>query len=58
MADGVDDAIDWLALPKGFDYAVFGVAGSLMTDGNVTPNAHDGMGCFRAKKRGPTRPES
>ncbi len=50
VADGVDDGIEWLALPKDFEYAVFGVAGSTMTDGNVTPYGHDGMGCFKAKK--------
>lgn len=50
VADGVDGGVEWLSLPKGFEYAVFGVAGSTMTDGNVTPNAHDGMGCFKAKK--------
>ncbi|MFO7591775.1 MAG: DUF839 domain-containing protein [Acidimicrobiia bacterium] len=50
VADGVDGGIEWLALPKGFEYAVFGVAGSTMTDGNITPNAHDGMGCFAGKK--------
>lgn len=35
-----------LALPAGFSYVMFGVEGSLMTDGNRTPKAHDGMGAF------------
>jgi len=50
VAEGVDGGVEWLSLPKGFEYAVFGVAGSTMSDGNITPNAHDGMGCFKAKK--------
>lgn len=52
VAEGVDGRLEWLSLPKGFEYAVFGVAGSTMTDGNITPNAHDGMGCFKGTKGG------
>ncbi|MGH8930286.1 MAG: PhoX family protein [Egibacteraceae bacterium] len=32
-----------LALPAGFTYAMFGVTGSMMSDGNPTPRAHDGL---------------
>jgi len=35
-----------LALPAGFTYAMFGVEGSRMSDGNLTPKAHDGMAAF------------
>lgn len=37
-----------LALPKGFQYNVFGKTGSIMSDGNPTPSAHDGMAAFAA----------
>jgi secreted PhoX family phosphatase len=35
-------------LPEGFKYSIFGVSGTTMSDGNVTPFAHDGMGSYRA----------
>lgn len=35
-----------LALPAGFKYVKFGIARSIMSDGNATPNAHDGMAAF------------
>lgn len=35
-----------LALPVGFAYRMFGVEGSMMSDGNPTPRAHDGMAAF------------
>jgi len=35
-----------LLLPAGFACTSFGVAGELMSDGNVTPLAHDGMAAF------------
>lgn len=41
--------IEWLALPRGFRYAVLGVTGDALTDGNVTPSAHDGMAAFRRR---------
>jgi secreted PhoX family phosphatase len=40
--------IEWLALPEGFEYMVFGVAVDTMSDGNLTPIAHDGMAAFAA----------
>lgn len=43
-----DASREWLALPEGFEYVVFGLAGTTMTDGNRTPQAHDGMGAFDA----------
>jgi len=39
----------FLALPKGFEYNVFGKTKSLMKDGNATPAAHDGMWLFNVK---------
>lgn len=35
-----------LALPPGFQYRRFGLAGSPMSDGFATPGAHDGMAAF------------
>jgi len=42
LADGVAR----IALPIGFSYISFGVTGSIMSDGNPTPKAHDGMAAF------------
>lgn len=36
-----------LVLPVGFSYVALGVEGSVMSDGNPTPRAHDGMAAFR-----------
>jgi secreted PhoX family phosphatase len=41
------DGVSRLALPAGFQYRSFGVAGEMMTDGNPTPLAHDGMAAFQ-----------
>ncbi|HJR18950.1 MAG TPA: alkaline phosphatase PhoX [Actinomycetota bacterium] len=49
VGPGADPDLEWLALPRGFDYAVFGVAFTTMSDGNPTPNAHDGMAAFPAR---------
>src|SRR5215218_1130987 len=38
--------VEVLALPAGFTYVTFGHIGSMMSDGNPTPLAHDGMGAF------------
>ncbi|MEE8252274.1 MAG: alkaline phosphatase PhoX, partial [Gemmatimonadales bacterium] len=35
-----------LALPEGFQYEVFGIERSIMSDGNPTPSWHDGMCAF------------
>ncbi|GIW53260.1 MAG: hypothetical protein KatS3mg081_2615 [Gemmatimonadales bacterium] len=35
-----------LALPRGFQYRVIGVQGSVMSDGYLTPGQHDGMAAF------------
>jgi secreted PhoX family phosphatase len=43
---GADPDAEWIALPEAFEYVIFGVSGSTMSDGNVTPYAHDGMGAF------------
>lgn len=39
----------FLALPRGFEYNVFGKVKSPMTDGRTTPPAHDGMATFKVK---------
>ena len=44
-ADQRDGAMR-IALPRGFKYRSFGVAGTPMSDGNLTPLAHDGMAVF------------
>ncbi len=38
-----------LALPEGFSYTVFGQTGSKMSDGILTPAAHDGMAAFQVR---------
>lgn len=40
------DGVARLALPAGFSYVSFGVEGTPMSDGNLTPRAHDGMAAF------------
>jgi secreted PhoX family phosphatase len=40
------DGVERLALPAGFHYRSISVAGTPMTDGNLTPLAHDGMAVF------------
>lgn len=40
----------YLALPKGFEYTIFGETGSQMADGQKTPPAHDGMATFQVGK--------
>jgi uncharacterized protein len=35
-----------LELPEGFSYNILGRQGTRMTDGNLTPTKHDGMGAF------------
>ncbi|GAA2260557.1 DUF839 domain-containing protein [Glycomyces scopariae] len=44
-----------LRLPEGFDFAVFSVAGSPLSDGAATPPAHGGMACFPTGRRGEWR---
>jgi secreted PhoX family phosphatase len=41
------DGVLRISLPAGFQYRSFGVAGTLMSDGNLTPLAHDGMAAYR-----------
>lgn len=38
-----------LALPRGFEYDVFGKKGVVMSDGRPTPPLHDGMWTFKVK---------
>ena len=40
------DGVARLALPAGFSYLGFGFEGDVMSDGNPTPKAHDGMASF------------
>jgi secreted PhoX family phosphatase len=40
------DGVARLSLPAGFRYTTIGVGGSVMSDGNVTPSAHDGMAAY------------
>lgn len=44
-----DDAtgIPLLRLPEGFSYRSFGWAKDMMTDGTISPSAHDGMGVIK-----------
>lgn len=39
-----------LLLPEGFDFAIFGLAGTTMSDGHLTPLGHDGMAAFRGPR--------
>lgn len=41
------DGVQRISLPEGFQYRSFGVAGTPMSDGNLTPLAHDGMAAYR-----------
>jgi secreted PhoX family phosphatase len=43
---------EYLALPAGFSYVVFGKIGSLMKDGNPTPVNLDGMAAFESPRGG------
>ncbi len=45
------DGVLRISLPAGFQYRSFGVAGTLMSDGNLTPLAHDGMAAYRHGRR-------
>jgi secreted PhoX family phosphatase len=40
------DGVQRISLPRGFLYVNFGVAGTPMSDKNLTPIAHDGMAAF------------
>jgi secreted PhoX family phosphatase len=40
---------EMLTLPEGFEYNVIGKTGTKMSDGNLTPAAHDGMAAFKVK---------
>ena len=41
-----------LRLPAGFSYKSYGWTGDLMSDGQATPGAHDGMGVIRSRRVG------
>jgi hypothetical protein len=43
----LNDGVERLALPLGFSYVTFGIGGTTMSDGNITPLPHDGMAAFR-----------
>lgn len=46
VAEAGSDGREILALPAGFSYVMFGTIGSIMSDGNPTPLALDGMQAF------------
>jgi secreted PhoX family phosphatase len=50
LIDAIDETtgLPLLKLPEGFRYVSFGWAGDVMSDGQVTPGNHDGMGVFDA----------
>ncbi|NVK40005.1 MAG: DUF839 domain-containing protein [Oceanospirillaceae bacterium] len=39
-----------LRLPPGFSYTAISLKGSLMSDGTLVPEKHDGMGCFQGRE--------
>jgi secreted PhoX family phosphatase len=45
-ATDLRDGVERIALPEGFEYRSFSLAGEIMSDGNRVPLAHDGMGVF------------
>ena len=45
-APDLRDGVRRISLPEGFSYRSFGLAGTIMSDGNLTPLAHDGMATF------------
>jgi len=47
--------VEVLALPVGFSYVTFSHTGSVMSDGNPTPLALDGMGAFAGSTKGRVR---
>lgn len=49
LRPAVDQAtgLQLISLPRGFEYLSYGWTGDVMSDGVVTPNAHDGMGAYR-----------
>jgi len=51
VAEGGADGRQILALPAGFSYVAFGKIGSIMSDGNPTPLALDGMAAFKGPGR-------
>ena len=54
LAAALNTGDRWLALPAGFEYTILTKTGAVMSDGRLTPRAHDGMGAF-AQRRGTTR---
>ncbi len=49
VADLRDDVVR-LELPAGFNYRSFGIVGSVMDDGGITPPRHDGMSTFKGPR--------
>ncbi len=45
-APDLRDGVHRIALPEGFKYRSFSPAGAVMSDGNLVPLGHDGMGVF------------
>ena len=48
----LDTSLPLLMLPEGFKYRSFSWAGDPMSNGQPTPDAHDGMGVIYAERRG------
>ena len=44
------DGVVRLSLPDGFHYRSFGIVGSVMDDGNLTPARHDGMAAYNGPR--------
>lgn len=45
----LDTGLEFLALPKGFQYRLIDRSGTPMRDGNPTPGIFDGMGAFKGR---------
>jgi uncharacterized protein len=53
LVEAIDETtgLPLLLLPEGFRYLSLGWTGDMMSDGIVTPGAHDGMAAFRSSHR-------
>jgi secreted PhoX family phosphatase len=51
----LETGIPLIRLPEGFEYRTFSWAGDPMSNGEPTPDAHDGMGVIAARGRGADR---
>ena len=51
----LETGLPLIRLPEGFEYRTYSWAGDPMTNGEPTPDAHDGMGVIAAQGRGEAR---